>query len=147
MRCVGAVRGIDLLKMDIVFLNGSSSSGKSSIAHELQNVLDRCYLHIGIDTFIGMMPSGVNRLSEGSGVSDGFYFEECIVNNEKAYRIKSGELGKLVNAGYRETVNILASKGLGVIVDDVIDGGDEWQLWAPFLAGLCILKVGVYCDD
>ncbi|WP_425264034.1 phosphotransferase-like protein, partial [Vibrio parahaemolyticus] len=50
------------ISMDVIILNGASSSGKSSIAKELQSILPRNYLHIGIDTFISMMPEKSNSL-------------------------------------------------------------------------------------
>ncbi|MBL1241828.1 MAG: chloramphenicol phosphotransferase, partial [OCS116 cluster bacterium] len=42
--------------MDIIFLNGASSTGKTSIVKALQDLLEDNYLHIGIDKFLGMMP-------------------------------------------------------------------------------------------
>lgn len=32
----------------VILLNGASSSGKTSIVKELQDMLDGCWLHIGI---------------------------------------------------------------------------------------------------
>jgi chloramphenicol 3-O-phosphotransferase len=41
----------------IIFLNGCSSSGKSSIANALQYSSKQPMLHLGIDTFFQMMES------------------------------------------------------------------------------------------
>jgi chloramphenicol 3-O phosphotransferase len=38
----------------IIFLNGTSSSGKTSIAQELLRVLDRPYFHMAVDAFGSM---------------------------------------------------------------------------------------------
>jgi chloramphenicol 3-O phosphotransferase len=38
----------------IIFLNGCSSAGKTSISKAIQELSDTPWLHIGIDTFIGM---------------------------------------------------------------------------------------------
>lgn len=38
----------------IIFLNGTSSSGKSSIAEQLLLVLDRPFFHLSVDLFNGM---------------------------------------------------------------------------------------------
>ncbi|WP_231591045.1 chloramphenicol phosphotransferase CPT family protein [Saccharothrix sp. ST-888] len=38
----------------IIFLNGTSSSGKSSIAGELLTILDEPYFHLPVDTFHAM---------------------------------------------------------------------------------------------
>ncbi|WP_370646425.1 hypothetical protein [Photobacterium sp. OFAV2-7] len=66
------------LNMDVIILNGASSSAKSSIAKQLQSLLDEYYPHIGIDTFISMMPQRCNELSQANQISDGFYWEPVI---------------------------------------------------------------------
>lgn len=38
----------------IIFLNGTSSSGKSSIARELLGLLDGVYSHLSVDAFNAM---------------------------------------------------------------------------------------------
>ena len=42
----------------IIYLNGASSSDKSSIAKALQEILDGHYLHTGLDHFSQMLPEG-----------------------------------------------------------------------------------------
>jgi chloramphenicol 3-O phosphotransferase len=44
------------MTVDVIVINGGSSSGKSSIATELQTVLPESWLSLGIDTFIGTLP-------------------------------------------------------------------------------------------
>lgn len=46
----------------IIFLNGVSSSGKTSIARVLQQKLPAPYLHVQLDTFEEMLPE---RYDEG----------------------------------------------------------------------------------
>ena len=41
---------------NIIILNGTSSSGKTSIVNALQAILDEPYLEVGIDKFIFMLP-------------------------------------------------------------------------------------------
>ena len=43
-------------KATVIFLNGLGSVGKTSIARELQTMLDDAYLHVGVDNFFFMMP-------------------------------------------------------------------------------------------
>lgn len=43
-------------KGKIIFLNGVSSSGKSTLAKELQKRLTEDFLHLQLDTFIDMLP-------------------------------------------------------------------------------------------
>ena len=53
----------------IIFLNGTSSSGKSSLARELQRRLPEPFLHLQLDAFIEMLPRplGVNGKPNASG--------------------------------------------------------------------------------
>ena len=40
----------------VIYLNGPSSSGKTTLAGALQEALDGMWLHVGIDKMISMMP-------------------------------------------------------------------------------------------
>lgn len=102
--------------MDVIILNGASSSGKSSIARELQGMLLENYLHIGIDTFIAMMPQKANQLTIPDKVSDGFYFKTESVNGSNVQSIQSGEYGRRINNAYHSTVKNLADSGFKVIL-------------------------------
>ena len=42
---------------DVVLLNGTSSAGKSSIARALQAIMERPYVHTGIDHFLSRVPA------------------------------------------------------------------------------------------
>lgn len=50
----------------IIILNGTSSSGKSSVAKELQSILSGYTLHTGIDHFVEMLPEDFVVLSDGT---------------------------------------------------------------------------------
>lgn len=52
----------------IIYLNGTSSSGKSSIALSLQQMLGEPHLRLGVDTFLGMMPIRHLTLQEADGL-------------------------------------------------------------------------------
>lgn len=133
--------------MDIIFLNGASSSGKSSIVSALQNLLDDNYLHIGIDKFIGMMPEKTNDWV-GETVKDGFYWQQVkLADGELAYRVTAGAYGQKINAAYRQCTANLAQMGLKIIVDDVINGNEELQLWKILLTSYKVIYVGVFCDE
>ena len=58
----------------VIFLNGISSSGKTSIAKAIQYLAQIPFLHIGVDTLIEMMPA--RYLSFASKAREGCYFEE-----------------------------------------------------------------------
>lgn len=131
----------------IIFLNGASSSGKSSIAKQLQATLEEMYLHIGIDTFIGLMPNKSNKLDAVNVMADGFYWKPTELNGRTIYKIAKGGYGAKVNDAYRTTIAHLADNGLNIIVDDVCDGAHEMKIWQDVLHNNDCLFVGVFCDN
>lgn len=131
----------------IIFLNGASSSGKSAIAKHLQAILGDMYLHVGIDTFIGLMPDKSNQLANTNATASGFYWQPVTRDGKTIYRIAKGNFGAQVNNAYRTTVAHLANCGLSVIVDDVCDGQNEMRIWHDVLRNHDCLFVGVFCDD
>jgi chloramphenicol 3-O phosphotransferase len=101
----------------IVVLNGTSSSGKSTLASALQAALPDPALVIGLDTFVFALPgryldqplwSEVFRYVRDGGATDG------------PFRIETGPLGHALISGMHRSVAALAGAGLDVIVDHVI---------------------------
>ena len=59
--------------MNVIYLNGASSTGKTSLRKKLQDIFPNNYLHIGIDTLISMMPQKTNNFCSLSE-QEGFYY-------------------------------------------------------------------------
>ncbi|ASP39122.1 chloramphenicol phosphotransferase [Bacterioplanes sanyensis] len=132
--------------MPVIILNGASSSGKSSIAKQLQALLPEYYLHLGIDTFIAMMPEKSNQLTVADQKADGFYFRTVQQDGDALQRIDSGSYGKQINQAYHESVQQLAHNGLNVIVDDIMNGKVEQDIWQRVLSNIETLFVGIHCE-
>ena len=64
----------------VIFLNGASSSGKSTLAQALQRCLEKPYLHVSEDTFFATLPtreySQPEYLRYGSRLYNGF--TQCV---------------------------------------------------------------------
>ena len=126
----------------IVLLNGTSSSGKTTLVRALQAILPEPWLEIGIDRFVFSLPtqyldqplwSEVFRYVRPDGRADG------------PFRIETGPLGQRLVLGMQATAAALADQGLNVIVDHVLLE-DDWLAdcrarWAAF----DVLVVGVRC--
>ena len=126
----------------IVLLNGTSSSGKTTLGRALQAILPEPWLEIGIDRFVFSLPkqyldqplwSEVFRYVMPDGDADG------------PFRIETGPLGQRLVLGMHATAAALAGQGLNVIVDHVLLE-DDWLAdcrarWAAF----DLLVVGVRC--
>jgi chloramphenicol 3-O phosphotransferase len=98
----------------IIVLNGTSSSGKSSTAKALQNLLDEPYLHMGIDTFIFMLPK---RYLNPPLWSEIF---EYVWKDGQIEAIKAGARGHQLVSAMHHSLRTLAQLGLNIVVDHVL---------------------------
>lgn len=132
--------------MKVIYLNGASCSGKSSLVKELQALLPEYYLHVGIDTLIGMMPAKANRWGSPEPC-DGFTWDEVVLpNGATGMKVRAGHYGKQVNSAFHTTVLALLQGGHNLIIDDVADGIAEVGIWKDELAQHDLVTVGVFCS-
>jgi len=116
--------------IQVIVLNGGSSSGKSGIVRCLQAILPQPWLRMGVDDLIEALPAGAGGI--GFGPAGEVSVEEEFRAHERAWL-----------AG----VAAMARAGARVIVDDVFLGGAASQERVrTALAGLTVLWVGVRCD-
>jgi chloramphenicol 3-O phosphotransferase len=118
----------------VVVLNGGSSSGKTSIAQCLQELLPGPWLRLSIDDLVVALPGdqpaerGLITFAPDGAVAVGPGFRRL----EAAW---STGLGAMVRAG------------AGLIYDDVfLEGGAAQDRLRPAFEGLAVLWVGVRCD-
>lgn len=111
----------------IICLNGASSSGKSSIAKELQELLPGYVLNFSIDAILyALPPSALRRMTCGQA-SDGLNY------------------GKLEDGFYAAT-RALADEGLDLIIDNAIVTERSAKRLLRHLEGLPVVMIGVTCD-
>jgi chloramphenicol 3-O phosphotransferase len=124
------------MRVEVIVLNGGSSSGKSSIAACLQAQLDGTWLALGVDDLIRALSHGPLDTSAGGT------FE---ITPEGAVVV--GDAFRAAELAWYEGLAAMARTGTGLIVDEVFLGGGVSQdrLRAAFL-GLSVLWVGVRCD-
>ncbi|MFI6157774.1 chloramphenicol phosphotransferase CPT [Kitasatospora sp. NPDC051170] len=122
--------------MDVIILNGGSSSGKSSIARCLQELLPDPWLHLGADTLVAALPPRLVGGAEGiAGVDDG------------DGSVSVGPAFAALDAAWTLGVAAMARAGARILVDEVFLGTTASQTrWRDALAGLSVLWVGVHCD-
>ncbi|MER7843444.1 AAA family ATPase [Kitasatospora sp. NPDC096077] len=120
----------------VIVLNGGSSSGKSSIARRLQELLPEPWLHLGADTMVSALPpwllgggDGIGGLDDGDGT------------------VEVGPVFARLDAAWTLGVAAMARAGARIVVDEVFLGGAaSQQRWRAALADLEVLWVGVRCD-
>lgn len=106
----------------VIFLNGCSSSGKTTIALKLQQLLDEPFQHIALDQFRDGMPLRVRGLNapEGTDGALGLNVVPVERNGELMTEVQFGEHGEMILAAMRRSVATFTNMGANVIVDDLL---------------------------
>jgi chloramphenicol 3-O phosphotransferase len=109
----------------IIFLNGTSSSGKSSIAGQLLLMLDPPHFHLSVDAI------------------------NCMRAKQKTRELDDAELQTVLartRAGFHRAVAGMAEAGNDVIADHVLS--EPWRLrdCLEVMAGYQVVFVGVRCS-
>lgn len=131
----------------IIFLNGTSSSGKTTLAHQLQEILPAPYLHIALDQFRDGLPARYRGLNAPPG-SEGYAGLNVVpVNNgDEAYtKICFGSVGKVMLKGMRRAIATMAKSGNNIIIDDVLLEAEFLDDYVQVLADIDVYFVGVKC--
>lgn len=116
----------------VIFLNGGSSAGKSTIGRHLQSTLDGEWLLLGVDVLIWLLP--VELVGDPSGIA--------VIDGE----ILRGPRFLRAYEAFASSVGALCRAGQNVIVDDVlVDAVADQRRWAAPLEGVEVVWVGVHC--
>lgn len=105
----------------IVFLNGTSSSGKSSIATELLRILDEPYFHMPVDTFHAM---------------------------RSRTPVPPDELDTVLHRtwqGYHRAVAGMAAAGNNVVMDHILSAAWRLKDCLSLFVPQDVVLVGVHC--
>ena len=123
------------MAIQVIVVNGGSSSGKSGIVRCLQAVLPEPWLAIGVDVFVQALPVSLQASDAGIDIgADG--------------AVSVGAQFRALEAAWMRGVAAMARAGARVVVDDVFLGGAASQArWREALTGLAVLWVGVRCDS
>ena len=118
----------------VIVLNGGSSSGKSSIARALQEILPGLWLTFGVDILIEALPG------RGADPRSGLVLEpDGTVTVKPEFRA--------VEDIWYQGLAAMASRGAFLILDEVfLAGGAGQQRLRAVLDGLDVLWAGVHCD-
>ena len=101
----------------ILFLNGCSSSGKSTLSRAIQHLSDQPWLCLGIDTFFQMMPS--KYVGFGEKAHEGFHFVAGQDAEGPIMHVQNGAFGQAVCRSIPKVVQTLAHDGHHLIIDAV----------------------------
>jgi chloramphenicol 3-O phosphotransferase len=118
-------------KGKIIIINGTSSSGKTSIVRALQDIMEEPYVEAGIDKFIWMLPHR--------------YLDRPLWDDVLGLANQAGELGHQLVMGMHRTAEVLSHIGMNVIVDHVLVEDIWWQDCVERFSELPVYLIGIRC--
>ena len=113
----------------IVLLNGTASSGKTSICRALQELMPEPWLNAGIDRFLWMLPAR--------------YLERPLWEDVMGLWDRPGEPGSRLMSGMHQSIADLARAGNSVVADHVMVDPAWVRECAEMLAALPAWFVGI----
>lgn len=127
----------------VIFLNGPSSSGKSTLAKKLQAKLQEPYLQIGIDHIIEMMPEKLNCWN-GEKETDGFWFKHSqSPSGEPLAHIQLGSFAHKISHLFKQVVITALECGHNIIIDEVCVVEGSFAKWQKILSPWNTLYIGI----
>jgi chloramphenicol 3-O phosphotransferase len=115
----------------IIFINGTSSSGKTSILKALQNQLAEPYLDMGIDRFIWMLPAR--------------YLDRPLWDDVLGKAIEAGATGHQLFSGMHHAIAVAAERGNNIIADHVFVEKAWVTECAALFANAPAYLIGINC--
>ena len=122
----------------IILLNGSSSAGKTTLAHTLQQLLPEPWQHVALDQFRDGMSGRYRGLNspDGSDGARGLNVVPVMQDGTAVTDIQFGDVGERTLRGMRRAAAAFAAAGNNVIIDDLLFQpaylDDYVQVLAPF---------------
>jgi len=130
---------------NIVFLNGTSSAGKTSISRALQNIMmPTPMLRTGLDHFCAGVPISLFVCVDGEQPAEVDGWLEVYSDGTLVELPRIGPVGKRLLAGMYQAIAAVALAGNDVIMDDMIYNPEVLRSAVVALKGLPVLFVGVH---
>ena len=127
----------------IIYLNGPSSSGKTTLAKALQQAFEQPFLHVGIDKIIGWMPEKINDWTGGEAPLGYSWKKSQDEAGNPIQELQAGPYAQKMGETFREVVLALAKMGHHIIVDDVSFGKQQVDVWKETLGDFPVVWIGV----
>ena len=131
----------------IIFLNGTSSAGKTTLAHALQEYFAEPWIHMALDQFRDGLPDKYRGLNSPEGTSGARGLNVVPVTDvaEPFTEVRFGACGQRMLRGMRRAIAAMVSAGNNVIIDDIILQPEFLDDYLHTFAGLEVYFVGVWC--
>jgi chloramphenicol 3-O phosphotransferase len=124
----------------VIIINGTSSSGKTSIVKAFQDLATEPYLEMGIDKFLWMLPWRYLNTAQWSEVITYKHHADGTIAE-----VHATEYGNRLVSGMHHGIRKMAMQGINVIADHVFHEEGWMRECAELLHDLPAYLVGIRC--
>ena len=132
----------------VIFLNGTSSAGKTTLAQALQEQFEEPWQHMALDQYRDGLPARYRGLNSPDGTSGQRGLNVVTVqpgDGEAFTQVRFGEDGRKMLRGMRRGIAAMATAGMNVLIDDIILEPEFLQDYLSVMNGIRLYFVGVHC--
>ena len=132
----------------VIFLNGTSSAGKTTLAMALQEKLNAPFQHMALDQFRDGLPAKYRGLNSPAGTQGHRGLNVVPVspeNGEPYTAIVFGDDGKRLLRGMRRSIACMAGEGLNIVIDDILLEPEFLDDYLKVMVGVELYFVAVRC--
>lgn len=131
----------------IIFLNGSSSVGKSCIARQIMRQSDRPFIYFSIDHLVDLWMDDKFIVFEGESKEWFNYKSEADATGNKVTHLVSGPHAEQLHWDMIEALTVLIKKGYDLIIDEVLWDNNIFEKYKPALQhAQTVYIIKVICD-
>jgi chloramphenicol 3-O phosphotransferase len=135
---------------DVLFVNGGSSAGKTSLIRAVQELVPVPYLHVGLDHCFASVPEPWGGGGPGRHSAAGFAYRSYPGDDGfPRTEIAVGSAGAAMLAAYRRSLVTLLQQGCRLAVDELLlsaeIGADYLTLLAPYDVQYVLMIAGPDC--
>jgi chloramphenicol 3-O phosphotransferase len=128
----------------VIFLNGTSSAGKTSLARAIQDESETPFVYWGIDTLFGMVPANWGGGRDGPLSREGFWYDRTS-QDDGVVVVRYGPVGERMLRSGATAAAEFARGGDDLVIDEMLLSPNLMPMWREALAGLAVLWVRVEC--
>ncbi len=123
----------------VIFLNGTSSAGKTSIAKQIQKLSEKLFVYVGIDHYIAMLPP--SYLPDGKQADLGY---KVTLHPGPTRTVTCGEVAKRYIYAMHRTMRTMLDQGFNLILDEVLVAQDEFDDYLALFKDFTVLFISVH---
>lgn len=125
----------------IIFLNGTSSAGKTSIAKKIQELYPEPVLHMGIDHFFFSLHP--RYVGQGEESHLGYRFVNTDDSIKPKVVVQTGIYGKRISYAMRRALRAVVDNDIHLIIDDLLFYEEDFQDYLELFGDVDVVFVAV----